>query len=151
MAEKIQRVVVDTYALMADLTGQSTPSAIELLDSIRIGNVRGIIHYLIVYELSYHWRKGRLPFKDEEELIEFVNTYFSMYRLDPYLMIEASKIKIIGDNYLKNAHRKDLKNRRLSVSDSVTIAIAKRLNIPIITGDKDLSYVARKMGIKIIW
>ncbi len=151
MVEEIRAVVVDTYALMADLTGQSTLKAIELLDSIRIGKTKGIIHYLIIYELSYHWRKGRLPFRDEEELMEFVNTYFSIYRLDLALMIDSSKIKIIGDNYLRNSRRRDLRNRRLSVSDSLTIAIAKRLNIPIITGDKDLSYVARKMGIKVIW
>ena len=62
MARKNRAVIVDTYAIMADLTGQAPLAATNILDKIRSGEVKGILHYLIIYELSYHWRKGRLPF-----------------------------------------------------------------------------------------
>ena len=113
--------------------------------------IKGIIHYLIVYELSYHWMKGRLPFHSEKELLEFINTYFSIYDLDPGLAIEASRIKLQGDRLLRNAGEKELRHRKLSVCDSTTIALAKRLNTSIVTGDKDLTYVAREMGVKVLW
>lgn len=73
MAEEGGKVIVDTYAIMADLTGQATPTAVEVLDSVRLGRVRGVIHYLIIYELSYHWRRGRLPYRDEGELLKFTH------------------------------------------------------------------------------
>jgi len=151
LAGKIKAVIVDTYALMADLTSQATPVAARILDSIRLGIIKGIIHYFIVYELSYHWMKGHLPFHDEKELMEFINTYFNIHDLDPGLAIEASRIKLHGDRLLRSAGEKELRHRKLSVCDSTTIALAKRLNTPIVTGDKDLTYVAREMGVKVLW
>ena len=47
---------------MADLTGQAPLAATNILDKIRSGDVKGILHYLIIYELSYHWRKGKTNF-----------------------------------------------------------------------------------------
>jgi len=44
-----------------------------------------------------------------------------------------------------------LKGRTLSVADATSIALALMYEVPIITGDIDLSYVARKLGIAILW
>ena len=37
MAEKIGKIIVDAYAIMADLTCQATPRAVKALDSLRMG------------------------------------------------------------------------------------------------------------------
>ncbi len=151
MAKASGIVVVDTYAIMADLLGQATPPAVNVLESIRVGDTRGILHYLIIYELTYHWRKGRLPFHDENELLEFIGTYFDVINLNPKIAVEAAQIKVKGDQMLKQSSEKILKRRKLSVSDATSIALAKALKAPIVTGDADLMYVARKMDVQILW
>ncbi|MCD6458090.1 MAG: hypothetical protein J7K82_04495, partial [Thermoproteales archaeon] len=60
MAQKIDRAVIDTYALIADITGQATPNATRTLESVRTGKIKGIIPFLIVYELAYHWKKRHI-------------------------------------------------------------------------------------------
>ena len=152
MAKKAERlVVVDSYALMADLTGQATPIALETLENIRLGVVKGVIHHLIIYEIAYHWRRGRLPFHDENELAEFIRTYFITH--DPSLedVLDAAKLKVEGDRLLRDSGDKDLMHRRISASDALTLVLAKKLGAPIVSGDKDLVYVAAKIGVKIIW
>jgi len=151
MARKNGAVIVDTYAIMADLTGQASLAATNILDKIRSGEVKGILHYLIIYELSYHWRKGRLPFYNEKELLDFIETYFDLTPLDPQTALKASRIKIVGDQLLKESNDPMLRHRKLSVSDATTIVLAEKYNVPILTGDADLSYVAKKLGIEIIW
>ena len=151
MGEKAKGVIVDTYAIIADLTGQAPARAIDLLEKVRLGSIEGILHYLIVYELSYHWRRNRLPFRNEKELLEFVDTYFTVKTLDEALAVEASKVKILGDRLLASSKDPNLQRRRLSVADATTIALAKREKAPIVTGDADLSYVARKLGIEVLW
>ena len=145
------RVVLDTYAIIADLTGQAPESTVQILDGIRLGRVEGILHYLIVYELAYHWRRGRLPFQSEEELRGFVHTYFVVQPLNPAIAVEASRLKIVGDELLRNSKDPRLNRRRLSVSDVTSIVLARMLKAPIITGDIDLSYVAQKIGVRVIW
>ncbi len=86
---------------MADLTSQAAPATTRVPDSIRLGRIKGLIHYLIIYELSYHWMKKRLPFPDEKELLEFI--YFDTYDLDPELAVEASRIKLLDERILRNA------------------------------------------------
>jgi len=149
--EEVNVVVVDTYAIMADLTGQATPFATKVLDSIRVGEVKGVVHYLIVYELAYHWRKGRLPFRDEKELVEFIDTYFDLVDLSPEIATRAAQVKIRGDELLKQAKRIELRRRKLAVSDATTIVLALDLKAPIVTGDIDLSYVAKRLGVRVIW
>ena len=83
MVEESEAAIVDTYAIMADLTGQATNGAVRALDEIRVGKINGIVHYLIVCELAYHWRRGRLPFQSEKELREFISTYFTVKMLNP--------------------------------------------------------------------
>jgi len=151
MDETAKLAIVDTYAIMADLTGQATERATRMLDSIRVRRMKGILHYLIVYELAYHWRRGRLPFRDERELLEFVETYFSIVDLDAEMAVKASQAKMIGDQILKSSDREELRRRKLSTCDATSIMLAARLKAPIVTGDADLTYVAQKMGIQVIW
>ncbi|MCD6114523.1 MAG: PIN domain-containing protein [Thermoprotei archaeon] len=108
-------------------------------------------HYLVVYEPTYHWRKGRLPFRNEEELLDFVSTYFNIANLTPKIAVAAALIKIEGDKALRSSEETRLRRRKLSTSDAITIALAQKLKKPIITGDKDLTYVAEKIGIRTIW
>ncbi len=105
----------------------------------------------MVFELAYHWRKGRLPFKDINELMEFIDSYFTVLSFDKRDMFEASYIKVVGDSLLNRSTESSLKGRRLSVSDATSIALALKHRVPIITGDADLAYVARYMGVKIMW
>lgn len=154
MAEKniiTQKAIVDTYAIIADLTGQAPRRAARLLDKIRLGRIKGIIHPLIVYELAYHWKRGRLPFLDEKELLEFVNTYFTSETITHSIAVKASATKIRGDKLLASSQEPRLKRRRLSICDATSLVFAQKLNAPIITGDKDLSYTAKMLGINIIW
>ncbi len=125
MGEEARRILVDTYAIIADLTGQVTPKARRLLEGIRLGVAEGVLHYLIIYELFYHWRRGRLPFRDEEELLDFVNSYFIVKALDTTIATKASEVKLLGDRLLATASNPRLRRRRLSVADATTIAIAK--------------------------
>jgi len=151
MVRETRIVIVDTYAIIADLTGQVSSIAAKVLDGIRVGRIKGILHYLIVYELAYHWRRGRLPFRNEKELLEFIDTYFDIKPLDPVIAIEASRLKIVGDELLRNSGNPKLKRRKLSISDATTIVLATKLKTPIVTGDVNLSYVARSLGVKVIW
>ncbi|MCE4600104.1 MAG: PIN domain-containing protein [Desulfurococcales archaeon] len=151
MAEEIRKVVVDTYAIIADLTGQAPSGVTEVLEKVRKGTIKGMLHYLIVYELAYHWKRGRLPFRDEEELLEFINRYFTITVLDLNIALKASNVKLIGDKLLRASKDPSLKRRKLSVADATTIAIAVSSGAPIVTGDTDLSYVARKLGATVIW
>ena len=143
--------MVDTYALMADLTGQAPARALDVLEDVKRGRATGVIHYLIVYELAYHWLRGRLPFKDRAELQAFLDTYFTLVGLDPGLAVSAARIKTEGDELLRRSRDPELERRRLSATDATTIALAHRLKAPIITGDKDLAYVAQSMGIEVVW
>ncbi len=146
MAEK---ALIDTYAIVAYLAGYIPETAKEVIDRIRGGKARGVIHYLLVYELAYHWRKRKIPSSSEKELLEFVKLYFEVEDLTPDVAIEASNLKLKGDEVLRK--NPELRRRRLSAADATTIAIALRKNLPIVTGDKDLSFVARKMGVEVIW
>ena len=78
--------------------------------------------------MAYHWLKGRLPFRGQEEFQAFLDTYFTVVGLDP-----------------------GLSGRRLSATDAAIIALARRLEAPIITGDRDLAHVARSVGIEVVW
>lgn len=65
--------------------------------------------------------------------------------------MKASNIKLIGDKLLSTSKDPGLWHRKLSIADATTIAIAVNIEAPIVTGDKDLSYVARKLGTTVIW
>jgi predicted nucleic acid-binding protein len=118
---------------------------------VRTGEVKGVIHYLIIYEIAYHWRRGRLPFKGEDEMLEFIEAYFDVEPLDVAIAVEASRLKVLADAKLRSSGDPHLRGRRLSVSDATTLALALKLGAPIITGDADLSYAARLFGVEVIW
>ncbi len=151
MASSTRKVVIDTYAIMADILGEASPRASAILEDVRRGRIEGVIHYLTVFELAYHWKKGRLPFRDEYELLSFVNVYFTLEELTPELAIEAAKVKLLGDKLLQESCDVQLRRRRLSIADATTIAVARKHAIPIVTGDKDLMYVAQKLGVEVVW
>lgn len=137
---------------MAAAAGTLTPEARESLERVRRGSLRGIIHGLILYELVYHWHKGRLPgFKSEEELAVYLTTLFSSAPLSESVLRLAARIKSEGDEILKRAEDKQLRGRRLSACDAITIAVALQRSYPVLSGDADLTYVAGQIGVKTIW
>jgi len=51
MVKKARIVVVDTYAIIADLTGTITKRALDVIESIRLGETEDLLHYLIYVSL----------------------------------------------------------------------------------------------------
>lgn len=150
--ETPETVVVDTYALLAMAYGELSSTASRVFQNIRRGRIRGIIPVTVVYEYIVHWYRGRIPvLKSVEEVLTFLSTYFRVKSLDLQDFIKAAEIKHRGDNMLQKAADPALKQRRLSMVDSTLIAYALRLRAPILTGDKDLTYVARMFGVKVLW
>jgi len=148
--ERVKAVVVDTYAILAMAYGELGRNAEEVLLKIRRGEVVGYLPATVAYELSVHWLRGRIPaLKSVEELKTFITKYFRVVelKLDDY--IESAKIKVEGDEMLRGSL--ELEGRSLSIVDSTIIRLALELNAPIVTGDKDLSHVAERKGVKIVW
>lgn len=52
---------------------------------------------------------------------------------------------------MKKASDPRLRKRTLSLADATTIALALKYNAPVLTGDIDLSYVAERLGVEVIW
>ena len=145
-------MLVDTYAILAAATDSLTPTAVKSLLEIKAGRVKGVIHYLVTYEVLYHWRKGRLPgFKSEGEVKDYLSEAFLNIELTREIADEASKIKVDGDELLSKAEDASLRLRKLSSCDATTIALGKLYGKPIISGDKDLTYVAKKFNVEIMW
>lgn len=146
----MRKVIVDTYAILSAATDTLTPTAMNCMLEIKTGKARGYIHYLIFYEVMYHWRRGRLPaFTREEEIITYLNQSFQNIRLDDRIASEASNVKVFGDKML--ADNVLLHSRRLSACDATTIVLGKILQVPIVSGDEDLKYVGEQFGVKVIW
>ncbi len=153
MGKKIKgEVIIDTYALLAMVYDEVGMEARRVLEEVYKGNVKGLIPVIVMYEYIIHWSRGRIPaLKSLDEVTTYLKSYFKIINLDYEDYIEAAMIKIRGDKLLKEAEDPNLKNRRLSIVDSTIIALAHRRKTPIITGDKDLTYIATKQGIKTIW
>jgi predicted nucleic acid-binding protein len=148
--ERVKAVVVDTYAILAMAYGELGRNAEEVLLKIRRGEAVGYLPATVAYELSVHWLRGKIPaLKSVEELKTFITKYFRVVelKLDDY--IESAKIKVEGDEMLRGSL--ELEGRSLSIVDSTIIRLALELNAPIVTGDKDLSHVAERKGVKIVW
>jgi len=144
MGEKVRKVIVDTYALMSKASGEITAKANEYLNNVRIGKVKGLIHPIIVYEFLLQVVRRRIPiFTSAEEALDFLESYFSTVKVENRLAMEAAKVRVKSE--------KQLKQRRLSICDAFTIALAKSIKASIITGDKDLQAIAEQEGIKVIW
>lgn len=148
----MRKVLIDTYAIIAAATDSLTAESEDVLGKVRRGSLRGVVHSLIIYELSYHWHRGRIPaFESEEEMMNYILRTFLRVRLTDELAREAAKVKVKGDGLLKLAEDESLRSRRLSSCDAVTIALGIKQGIPILSGDKDLRYVARKLGVEVMW
>ncbi|MCR6691938.1 MAG: PIN domain-containing protein [archaeon YNP-LCB-003-016] len=148
--ERVKAAVVDTYAILAMAYGELGGNAEKVLLQIRRGEVVGYLPATVAYELSIHWLRGKIPtLKSLEELKTFITRYFRIVELKLNDYIESAKIKVEGDEMLRGSP--ELEGRSLSIVDSTIIWLALELNAPIVTGDKDLSHVARRKGVEIIW
>jgi predicted nucleic acid-binding protein len=147
---EMRTVIVDTYAVLAMAYGELGEEAEKVLLGIRRGDVVGYLPVTVVYELCIHVLRGRIPvFESMEEFKTFITKYFRIaeLRLEDY--IEAARIKIEGDAMLKESI--EFRNRSFSFIDSTVIWLAVKMKIPIVTGDKDLAYVAKRKGVEVIW
>jgi predicted nucleic acid-binding protein len=150
--EKLEKIIIDTYALMAIVYDEVSDKAREILESIRRGEIKGLIPVTVVYEYVIHWLRGRIiAFKNIDEVITYLKTYFRIINLDVEDYVRAAQIKVLGEEYLRSSNIEELKSRSLSFTDSTILALAEKLEIPILTNDKDLCYVALKMGVKTLW
>jgi len=141
-------IIVDTYAILAMAYGELTKRGEEVMAGIRSGLYEGVIPSTVVFEFIVHWLRSRIPsLKSIDEARTFLFTYFKVNELTSDDFIDSAKIKKEGDDILA----KEINGRRLSIVDSTIIHLAKKLGVGIITGDKDLTLVARKLGIEIIW
>lgn len=148
----MKHVIIDTYAFLAAATNTLSPKAKGVLLQIKKGFLSGVIHGLIIYEVVYHWHKGRLPgFASTNELLDSMEKIFRVAKLTSNIFAEAAKIKGMGDELLRKSEDTTLRGRSLSACDAVSIALAARHGYPILSGDRDLSYVARKMQVEILW
>ena len=151
-AKRFREVVIDTYTLLAIVYDEVGENARRMLDDVRRGRVGGLIPLTVAYEYVVHWLRGRIPgLKSLDEVITYLKSYFRVEALEFDDYIEAARIKVRGDEILRNAKDEALKTRRLSIVDSTVIALARKKKAPIISGDKDLTYVATKEGIETIW
>jgi predicted nucleic acid-binding protein len=148
--ERVKAAVVDTYAILAMAYGELGGNAEKILLQIRRGEVVGYLPATVAYELSIHWLRGKIPtLKSIEELKTFITRYFRIVELKLNDYIESAKIKVEGDEMLRG--NPELEGRSLSIVDSTIIWLALELNAPIVTGDKDLSHIARRKGVEVIW
>ncbi len=147
-----ERVVVDTYALLAIVYDEVSSVGRVVLERIRSGEIEGLLPVTVAYEYIVHWYRGRIPaLKNIDEVLAYLNTYFNLTMLSIDEYVEAARIKVLGDRLLRESGVEELIGRRLSIVDSTVLAIAYKRNLPILTGDKDLAYVAEKIGLEVIW
>ncbi|WP_156328032.1 type II toxin-antitoxin system VapC family toxin [Pyrodictium delaneyi] len=150
--EKPRKVIVDTYVLLAMAFGELGEKASQLLQDVRRGRIVGLLPVTVAYEYIVHWRRGRIPVLTSlEEVVTFLTRYFRVENLDLIDWVKAAEIKHKGDSLLRDAEDPGLKRRRLSIVDSTVIVLAQKHRAPIATGDRDLAYVASKLGITIAW
>lgn len=83
------------------MLGEAPRTAREVLDLIGTKSLRGIIHFLVIYELACHYIRGRLPFLDVNELMGLLRRYFSIVNLSQEIAVKAAEIKFYGDKLLK--------------------------------------------------
>jgi len=149
--EKNRKVVVDTYALMAMVFGELSSKAENIMCSIYKGEVTGIVPETVAYEYTIQWYKGRIPaLKNIDEVKAFLKTYFIVRKLEFEDYIKAAEIKVMGDKLLAESGDENLMQRRLSLVDSTVLTVALSEKCPILTGDRDLTYVALKLGLHVI-
>ena len=150
--EALRKVVVDTYALLAMALDVVGGRALGVLRGIRDRRIVGLLPVTVAYEYVVHWLRGRVPaLKSLGEVETYLKAYFKVVDLGLEDWFEAALIKHRGDSILRASGDPKLAGRRISIVDSTVIALALREGAPVVTGDKDLSYVAKAMGLEVIW
>jgi predicted nucleic acid-binding protein len=145
----MEKVVVDTYALMAMVFGELTERARRALLSVRHGSAEGLMPSTVAYEFFLQWLRGRIPsLTSETEVEAFIFGYFRVIDLRAADFIEIAKLKHRGDEALC---RCGLEGRRLSLVDASVLYVALREKAPIVSGDKDLSCAASELGVEVLW
>jgi predicted nucleic acid-binding protein len=144
----MERVVIDTYALMAMIFGELTEKAERALLDVRYRRKEGILPSTVAYEFFLQWLRGRIPFKSDSEVKGFLLGYFRVVNFKAEDYIEMAKLKYEGDRILQQSNFKD---NRLSLVDASILLVSLREEAPIVSGDDDLRYVASMMGIEILW
>ncbi len=148
----MEKVVVDTYALLAMAFGELSTRAERLMMSIRRREVEGIVPVTVPYEFTVHWSRGRLPgLKSPDEIVAFFSAFFTVADLSLRDYVEVAILKSRGDEILSSSSDPRLSGRRLSLVDASVIYTANKVNAPVITGDLDLSYVAGEIGLEVVW
>lgn len=148
----MEKVVLDTYALLAMAFGELSRRAERIMKAIRSREVEGIVPATVPYEFAVHWSRGRLPrLKSPDEIVAFFSAFFRVVDLSFRDYVEVAMVKVKGDEILSSSGDPRLSSRRLSLVDASVIYTAKKIDTPVITGDLDLSYVARAMGVEVTW
>ncbi len=143
---------MDTYALLAMAFGELSTRAERLMMAIRRREVEGVVPVTVPYEFALHWSRGRLPgLKSPDEIVAFFSAFFTVVDLSLRDYVEVAIVKSKGDGILSSSGDPKLSNRRLSLVDASVIYTAKKVDAPVITGDPDLSYVARNLGVEVAW
>ncbi len=151
-AKRFRKVVIDTYTLLAIVYDEVSENARKVLDEIRRGGIEGLIPVTVAYEYVVHWLRGRIPgLRSLDEVVTYLKSYFRIESLELDDYLEAAKIKVRGDRMLKEARDETLRARKLSIVDSTVIALARKKGLPIVSGDRDLTYVAVREGVEVIW
>lgn len=138
--------IVDTYALMAEATGETTKRARKVLDDIRRKKASDVIHPLITYEFLIQFHKNRLPaFDSSKAALDFLNTYFRTEGITNDTASVAAELKIKSLAIIEGM------KRHLSSCDALTIALAKMKTYQVLSGDQDLKTTAEKEEVSVIW
>lgn len=141
-----EKAVIDTYAVLAMAYGELSERAREVMLGVREGKVEGLIPTTVAYELAVHWLRGMLPaLKSLDELKTFLTSYFRVVELSLDDFLESAKVKSEGDRLVSSM------GRTLSFVDSTVIHVAKKLRAIVVTGDKDLTAVAKSLGVEVVW
>ena len=150
MGEKRGEVVVDSYAILAMAYVELGVNAERAMLGIKRGEITGIIPVTVVYELVLYWLRSKLPaFRNIEEIKTFTSMYFKVADLKLSDYVESAKLKVEGDKMLKS--NSELKERTLSLVDSTILWTGIKHHAPIVTGDRDIAWVAREKGVEVIW
>ncbi|MCD6244475.1 MAG: PIN domain-containing protein [Candidatus Korarchaeota archaeon] len=148
----MEKVVVDTYALLAMAFGELPRRAERAMMAIRRREVEGVVPPTVPYEFAVHWSRGRLPgLKSSDEIVAFFSAFFTVVDLSLRDYVGVAMVKDEGDGILSSSGDPKLSSRRLSLVDASVIYTARKVGAPIITGDMDLSHVASSMGLEVIW
>lgn len=74
----------------------------------RTGDIRGARSDTlpVIYGVACHWRRGGLPFKGEEEMLELIEALFDVEPQDAAITVEASRLKVLADAKLRSFFRR---------------------------------------------